>query len=474
MSAVIEAVSDAFSGVVDAVGSAVEWVGDTVSNVVESALDDPVKAALQVGVIAATGGAGAAALGLSAPLTAMQAGLAMGAISGADVLLEGGDVEDALKSAATSFATSQAVSFGMDAFGSAGVPETVAGTTEFFDDGSSIQFFDDGSRIVTDTSGAVSATPAEAPPVATIPTEPVAPAQPVSEPASVQPRGAETFPVPTPAPVELQSVPEIGVQMIAPESPPFVTEIPPELLEPSMAEAALAAQQPDLANVPTSELETPTAAQPTKMTDANYPSLDDIISPPTKMTDANYPSLDNIINPEGAPIIDRSMLASELPQVVDKPLLDTLKDIGSSAIDYAKANPFTTAGIAAAGLAAMGGLGEEAQPQAVAEAKKTYTYGAPPEIKRTGLAEIASAAKDIYGAQAPATIPTTAPVAPPVFQSSFKPLLAGAAPGLASLGQGFAYTPVGGQQSFDISNLTPEQIVQLQDRLARTRSSGGR
>ena len=139
MSAVVEAIGDAVGGVVEAVGDAVEWVGDTVSNVVEAAMDDPVKAALQIGVMVATSGAGAAALGMSAPLTAMQAAGAMAGISGVSTLAEGGDIEDAMKSAATSFAVSQAVSFGMDAFGAANVPETVSGTTQFFDDGTSIQ-----------------------------------------------------------------------------------------------------------------------------------------------------------------------------------------------------------------------------------------------------------------------------------------------------------------------------------------------
>jgi hypothetical protein len=453
MSAVIEAVSDVFSGVADAVGSAVEWVGDTVSNVVEAAMDDPVKAALQVGVMVATGGAGAAALGLSAPLTAAQAGLAMGAISGADVLLEGGDVEDALKSAATSFATSQAVSFGMDAFGSAGVPETVAGTVEFFDDGSSVQFFDDGSKIVTDTGGAVSATPAVQPP--SVEAFPVQVGEPMYQQVGVQPSGVETGAVPEPPRIDLRGAePQatIGEQMITADAP-TVTEIPQELLEPSQAETILAAQQPYLGDIPTSELETLAAA------------------PPPGMTDAKYPSLDEIIKPEGAPIVDRNIESSALPKVTDKPMLDTLKDLGSSAIDYVKANPWPAAGIAAAGLAAASALGGE-EPPAATEAKKTYTYGAPPPIKRTGLAEIASAAKDIYGPQESTSKPVAAPVAPPVFESSFKPLLAGPAPGasgLASIGQGFTYTPVGGQQPIDISNLTPEQIVQLQDRLARKR-----
>lgn len=472
MSAVIEAVSDVFSGVADAVGSAVEWVGDTVSNVVESAMDDPVKAALQVGVMVATGGAGAAALGLSAPLTAVQAGLAMGAISGADVLLEGGDVEDALKSAATSFATSQAVSFGMDAFGAAGVPETVAGTVEFFDDGSSVQFFDDGSRIVTDTGGAVSATPAVQPP--SVEAFPVQVGEPMYQQVGVQPSGVETSAVPEPPQIQLRGAePQatIGEQMITADAP-AVIEIPPG---PSMAEATLAAQQPYLGDLPTTDSGT-VAAEPDIIKASQQPYYGDLPVSDQQPYYGDLPTSDSVSKPEGAPIVDRNIQSSDLPQVADKPILDTLKDLGSSAIDYAKANPFTTAGIAAAGLAAASALSGE-EPPAATEAKKTYTYGAPPPIKRTGLAEIASAAENIYGPQGSTPKPVASPVAPPVFESSFKPLLAGPAPGasgLASIGQGFAYTPVGGQQPVDISNLTPEQIVQLQDRLARTRSSGGR
>jgi hypothetical protein len=39
--------------------------------------------------------------------------------------------------------------------------------------------------------------------------------------------------------------------------------------------------------------------------------------------------------------------------------------------------------------------------------------------------------------------------------------------GLGALGQGFAYTPIGSAKSYDISQLTPEQIVRLQEATAR-------
>lgn len=141
MGGVVDAIGDALGDVVDAVGDAVEWVGDTVSNVVEAAIDDPLKTVVQVAAVA-TGNAWALPI-----------------IEGVDVLEEGGSIEDALKGAAITFATQQAVSFAVDSFGTPGVGE-VSGTTQFFDDGSSIQFFDDGSTLATDTAGAVSSSPA--------------------------------------------------------------------------------------------------------------------------------------------------------------------------------------------------------------------------------------------------------------------------------------------------------------------------
>ena len=101
MGGVVSAISDAVGSVVDAVGDAVEWAADTVSNVVEHALDNPVETALMVGLTVATGGAGAAALGLEAPLTALEASIGASTVSGVSTLAQGGDLGDALTSAAT-------------------------------------------------------------------------------------------------------------------------------------------------------------------------------------------------------------------------------------------------------------------------------------------------------------------------------------------------------------------------------------
>lgn len=477
MSAVVEAIGDAVGGVVEAVGDAVEWVGDTVSNVVEAAMDDPVKAALQIGVMVATSGAGAAALGMSAPLTAMQAAGAMAGISGVSTLAEGGDIEDAMKSAATSFAVSQAVSFGMDAFGAANVPETVSGTTQFFDDGTSIQFFDDGSRIVTDAAGAINATPATDVTLPTILPEARAPevVGPETLPAGVQPSGAETFPVPPQPTMDMQGLPDITQEIL-----PEVTEIPQQLLEPSMAELTLAAQTPafpqalpdellaaeDLA-IPAAQTISPQAAQ-VLPEQRPYQTIEDLLYDKGELSEQAYKELTG-----AAPIIDRSVAVDRVEMT---PLSQGLKDVGLAGLEYAKANPFTTAGIAAAGLALTGALGgEEQAPGAATPTKKTYTYGEAPPISRTGLEATKSAAEGIYGPQTPvARAPQT--FAPPVFESPFKPLLlgqaTGAPQGLAALGAGPRLAPMGVPQTFDISNLTPEQIVRLQDQLARTRGGG--
>lgn len=510
MSAVFEAVGDLVEGVVDAVGDAVEWVGDTVSNVVEAALDDPVKAALQIGVIAATGGAGAGFFGLSAPLSAMQASVGLAAIEGVDVLEEGGDIDDAFKAAATSFAVSQAVSFGMDAFSAAGPTDlTGSATTQFFDDGSSIQFFDDGSRLVTDAAGAVNPVPAPDELIGQAAATEAAESMAAGEvlPAGIQPSGAETFPIPDAAAPTVTELPPAGAEaagtvpaeVISPENVPLVeapapvADVVPEfvpppvaaeptyntmeellldkgLITPEQAAAAFAppAMTPDA--LPDSFGDAvavdpnAVAIDPTKQ----YETMEDLMYDKGLITDAQYKELTGV-----APVVDLSQPAGPMS---DTTLMEGIKDLGGAALDYAIDNPLKTLGIVGAG-AALAGAGAE-EPQAPgAPAKKTYTYGAAPEIDRSGLQELWSAASKIYGSEGNVMkqLGIEAPAAP-TFQSSFQPLLSGQAratpSGLGSLGQGFSYTPMGQPKTFDISTLTPEQIVQLQDMVARKKQPG--
>ena len=478
MSAVFEAVGDLVEGVVDAVGDAVEWVGDTVSNVVEAALDDPVKAALQIGVIAATGGAAAGALGLAAPLTAMQASIGLAAIEGVDVLEEGGDIDDAFKAAATSFAVSQAVSFGMDAFSAAGPTDlTGSATTQFFDDGSSIQFFDDGSRLVTDSAGAVNPVPAPDEMIGRAAAAEAADTVATGEvlPAGIQPSGAETMPVPdatTPVATEL---PPVTTDTLSPENVPLSD------LSPAAASDATTSQALEMG--PPVEAFTPrlgdTFGQYEVGKGFDYPQYlaeqtaiepsPDTLYARGALTDAQYKELTGV-----APVVDLSTPAGPMS---DTTLMEGAKDLGGALLDYAIDNPLKTAGIIAGGAALAGGMGEE-QPQAPGTPpKKTYTYGAAPEIDRSGLKELWSAASKIYGNEGNVMkqLGIEAPAAP-TFQSSFQPLLSGQAratpSGLGSLGQGFSYTPMGQPKTFDISTLTPEQIVQLQDMVARKKQPG--
>lgn len=584
MSAVFEAVGDLVEGVVDAVGDAVEWVGDTVSNVVEAALDDPVKAALQIGVIAATGGAATSLFGMAAPLTAMQASIGLAAIEGVDVLEEGGDIDDAFKAAATSFAVGQAVSFGMDAFSAAGPTDlTGSATTQFFDDGSSIQFFDDGSRLITDSAGAVSSVPAVdiAAPVSAVAAADTAVslAQPSTSVAPISSgienvfdevlRGAdsvsdavndlfsrpsefleqfyqrpETFPVLSPegvvygdefvGPAMPEVVGNVAPGAISPENVPVLTPegaavlpvepmgppapevvpkgayypdtaefvsttlpaqpqyetmeqllldrglITPEQALEAVAPVAIEAAPPDIydmlpdsfgeqvaidPNAPAIDPNAPAAAAP------QYETMEDLLYDKGLIDDKAYRELTGV-----APVVDRSVDASTLPPAVDRPLSESLIDLGKAAGEYAIEHPFQTAAVIGGGLALAGG--EEEQPAPTEAAKKTYTYGAAPPIRRTGLQELYSAASSIYGDDyVRKQLGIQAPP-PPAFQSSFQPLLSGQAPGasrvgLGSLGQGFTYTPMGSPQTFDISTLTPEQIIQLQDMVSRRKQPGG-
>lgn len=530
MSAVFEAVGDLVEGVVDVVGDAVEWVGETVTNVVEAAMDDPLKAIAQVAVIAATGGAGAGMLGLSAPLTAMQASLGMAAIEGIDTLEEGGDLGDALEASAKSFAVSQVVSFGMDSFTAAGPTSTTgSATSQFFDDGSAIQFFDDGSRLITDSAGVVSSTPAVDAAVGRAAAD-AATAQVADDilPAGLQPSGAETFPIPdttqiaddllaaaeppptaispdnvplaeappvaavadeaiSPANVQLaEAPPAIAPEMITPAAAPQYETMEQLLLDrglitPDEAMAAVAPSTPALTPDQFDQLPDsfgdavamdPNAVAIDRTGGKTYETMEDLLYDKGQLTDAQYKELTGL-----APVVDKSVPGGPLQDVST---IDALKDLGGAALDYAIDNPLKTAGFLA-GAATLAGAGAEEPPAAPGEpAKRTFTYGAAPTINRSGLQELWSAASKIYGGEG--NVMNRLGIEPPKFQSSFQPnaapLISGQAGGagnvgLGALGQGFSYTPMGRAQSFDISTLTPEQIVQLQDMVARKKQGEG-
>lgn len=512
MGGVVEAIGDAVGDVFDAVGDAVEWVGDTASNIVEHALDNPVETALMVGVAFATGGTGAAAFGLEAPLTALEASSAMAGISGASTLAHGGDLGDALTSAATTFAVSQGVSYAFDAFGASGAPDSTATTTQFSDTGTVTQNFADGSQLVTDASGAVT---------------PVASSDWME--AGLQSSGAETFAIPDAGAIETSILPPVSTETvmssagvpettieslgdvgasaapISPENVPLVESsaaVTPDVIAPPPAtydtmeqllldkglitpDEALAAVAPP-PMIPGPELDQydlmPDSYGNAVAMDPNAPAIDtaakqyetmeDLMYDKGLINDAQYKDLTGV-----APVVDLSQPAQPMSDVST---LDALKDLGGAAVDYAIENPLTTAGIVAGGAALAGGLGGQPdQPGAPADTKKTYTYGPGAPINRTGLQELWSAASKIYGGDSGVMkqLGIQAPSAPQ-FQSSFRPVLEGAAPGagkigLGALGQGFSYTPMGRTQSFDISTLTPEQIVQLQEAVARKKPGEG-
>jgi len=558
MSAVVEAVGDLVGGVVDAVGDAVEWVGDTVSNVVESVMDDPLKAVVQVAAVA-TGNAWALPI-----------------IEGVDVLEEGGSIEDALKSAALTYAVQTGVNFAMDSFGAAGATSDVgSGTTQFFDDGSSIQLFDDGSRLITDTAGKVTSAsvddvvgaaqaagesgattyPVSTPEVAArdlpsltddlvspveitgteqagfIQTPPGSPYRTQADLAEAIARGEDIgaryryelgndaasfgYPPRVDPPVDVagaaaQSVDEVAAAGAAPTVDPAVIAaddalaniapaVDPAIIAADDALASKGAYYPDTNTFVNTTL--PNASAPANVAVApdgsmlddiyanlpesmgnvvardpnatQYASMEDLLYDKGVLTDAQYKDLTGV-----APVVDRSIPAGPMSNVS---VVDAAKDLGGAVLDYAVANPLTTAGVIGGGLALAGAVsGDSSAPAAKpGEApKRTITYGAAPDIRRTGLDQLYSASANIYGPRGATGTPGSTLPPSVQFQSSFQPLLGGAAPGaarvgLGSLGQGFSYTPLGSPQTFDISTLTPEQIVQLQDAMSRRRSGGG-
>lgn len=444
MSAVVDFVEDAVGGVVDAVGDAVEWVGDTVGNVIDAVADDPLKAIVQVAAVA-TGNAWALPI-----------------IEGVDVLEEGGSLEDALKGAALTYAVQTGVSFAVDSFAAAGVPADMSGTTSFFDDGSSIQYFDDGSQLVTDTAGSVSAVPA---PDSNLLTDAAA-------------TGAETSPVTggdvvgTP----LDALPAVGEVAATDAVAPGVGAYDQAMIDLANASAAAPSYQydtmeqlltdkglmtaPDKYDLMSDAAASQPAFDPSAKT---YNSMEDLLYDKGQLTDAQYKELTGV-----APVVD---LSQPYQPGGETSLWDATKDLGDAAWEYAKADPLTAAAVVGGGLALTGALGGQEPPEQPAEpGKKTYTYGQAPTINRTLLGETNSAAADIYG-QRGTQLPPSQIVQAPRLQTTFKPLLSGSTAGLGSLQT--TYTPLGGGQSYDISQLTPEQIIALQTEMERKRLNGG-
>lgn len=429
VSDVFEGAGDIIGDVVDAAGDAVEWVGETVTNVVESALDDPVKTAIQIAAVS-TGNA-----------------WALPYIEGADVLEEGGSIEDALKGAARTYALQQGVSYAMDSFGTAGVPDA-GGTTQFFDDGSSMQFFDDGSTLAIDSAGAVSSSPA----------------------TDFGFTGSEAGMVSAPG-AEVNPVAEAGAAKITPIAG---TE--------NLVEAGTQFFDDG------SSLMTDATGAVTSTAAPDFYSMEELIASldqgPAVELAAMAPEA---LTPDvAAPIIDRSVLSTELPQVQDRSLFDTFGDIameGAGTIyDYATENPLTTLAL---GAALTGSLVEPPQmpdiqdpnldPQAKERQKRTFEYQPAAQIGATkGLEELYSAAESIYGDKLPGMLGIQPPAVTPGTTGAPPSLLggpaAGQAPGIASLPR--TYTPVGSGQMFDISTLTPEQIIQLQSLVERRREIG--
>lgn len=112
MSAVIDFVEDVGGAVVDAVGDVVdvavdvvEDVADAVGDTVEAALDDPIRTIATIAAIAAAPATGGASLNF------------IPAINAASTLANGGDFDDALKSAAISYVAQQAGAYVGDTLG---------------------------------------------------------------------------------------------------------------------------------------------------------------------------------------------------------------------------------------------------------------------------------------------------------------------------------------------------------------------
>lgn len=463
MGGVVDAIGDAIGDVVDFAGDAVEWVGDTVSNVVQAAIDDPLKTVVQVAAVS-TGNA-----------------WALPYIEGIDTLEEGGSLEDALVNGVKTYVVQQGVGAVMDSFGTApGVD--VNGTTQFFDDGSSIQFFDDGSTLATDASGAVSSSPATdfITPAAGDATgfTPSGGVETLSIPdpnAAVPPpggevgpllseAGTEVFPVAPPGPVDISEIAGVPVAAL---SPPPVETLPVQDLFSQTVN--LPGQEGNIYRFDDGST--------LQMFDDGSTMATDIdgnptFSPGTDVVTPGYvdPNAPGFGEQGTAEVIDRSVRSEDLPPGTDRPITDVITDIvkegGSTIYDYVTENPITTI---VGGATIAGALDTEKTPEKPPEPeKKTYTYQPAAQIGSTrGLQELWSAAQSIYGDKLTEMIGIT-PNQMPQGSATTSPLLGGPAPGgIGSLRTTFA--PGAQAPTFDVNTLTPEQIVRLQGLLERRR-----
>lgn len=177
--------------------------------------------------------------------------------------------------------------------------------------------------------------------------------------------------------------------------------------------------------------------------------------PPVDALGVNDPLGGDMPPGDGAPIEDRT---TPYEAVKDKPLSDSLKDLGEGVLEFATSNPLLTAGVLLGGTALLGGDEAPREVDPEPPPKKTYTYGAAPERDTSTLTPTFSAASQIYGPQELYKPPTA--VAPEDFTREFGALLSGQAPG--SQGLGYLAKTLGAPQTVDINKLTPNQLAILQ------------
>ena len=465
MGAVADFVEDVGGAVVDAV----EWVGETASNVVQAALDDPVKTAVQIAAVY-TGNA-----------------WALPYIEGIDTLEEGGSLEDALVNGVKTYVVQQGVGAVMDSFGTApGVD--VNGTTQFFEDGSSIQFFDDGSTLATDTAGAVSSSPAtdivsgftESGAAADMTGAGVDATLP-SPDVEIFPLGETGAPDITPIAGTEAITPEIISSTAATTTPQFETmeellqsigELPPDQMV-DLGPPTDFYQYDDGSTLRTfddgstlaTDIDGNLSASPaTDMINAYIDPNAVGVTTDTGATDVGTTG--------GAEIVDRSILSEDLPVVTDRPITDTIidigKELGTTVTDFVTENPVTSTVIGAGILGLTGGQ-EPKPPTTPEEVKKTYQYQPAAQIGATrGLDELWSAAQSIYGDKLTSMLGIT-PQQMSTRSPTTSPLLGSQAPGggIGSLRTSYATGATG--PTFDVNLLTPEQIIRLQSLMERKR-----
>ena len=177
--------------------------------------------------------------------------------------------------------------------------------------------------------------------------------------------------------------------------------------------------------------------------------------PPVDGLGVNDPLGGDLPPGDGAPIEDRTTLYEA---VKDKPLSESLKDLGEGVLEFATSNPLLTAGVLLGGTALLGGDEAPREVDPEPPPKKTYTYGAAPERDTSTLTPTFNAASQIYGPQEAYKPPVAA--APEDYSREFGALLSGQAPG--SQGLGYLAKTLGAPQTVDINKLTPNQLAILQ------------